>query len=43
MNKERELIEAALTASEGNKAAAARALKISYKTFLNKVKRLEIQ
>ena len=43
LNKERELIEAALTASEGNKAAAARALKISYKTFLNKVKRLEIQ
>ncbi|NDY42833.1 sigma-54-dependent Fis family transcriptional regulator [Dissulfurirhabdus thermomarina] len=38
--RERELILEALRASGGNKAAAARALKVSYKTLLNKMKRL---
>ncbi len=40
--KERELIKAALEASGGNKAAAARSLNISYKTLLNKMKKLEL-
>jgi len=40
LKKERELIDAALAESGGNKAAAARSLKISYKTLLNKMKRL---
>lgn len=38
--RERELIDLALVAAGGNKAAAARALKVSYKTLLNKMKRL---
>jgi DNA-binding NtrC family response regulator len=40
LKKEKELIGAALTAAGGNKAAAARALKVSYKTLFNKMKKL---
>ncbi len=40
--REKEMILEALAASGGNKAAAARALKVSYKTLLNKMKRLGI-
>ena len=40
LKKEKELIGAALAAARGNKAAAARDLKISYKTLLNKMKKL---
>jgi len=40
LRKEREMIKAALAAAGGNKAAAARALKVSYKTLFNKMKRL---
>jgi two-component system response regulator AtoC len=40
LKKERELIGAALAATGGNKAAAARDLKVSYKTLLNKMKKL---
>ncbi len=40
LEKERELISAALAETGGNKAAAARNLKISYKTLLNKMKKL---
>ncbi len=40
MEKERELIRQALEAAGYNKAAAARALKVSYKTLLNKMKKL---
>jgi two-component system response regulator AtoC len=40
LRKEKELIGAALAAAGGNKAAAARALRVSYKTLLNKMKTL---
>ena len=40
LKREKELIDAALEEAGGNKAAAARALKISYKTLLNKMKKL---
>ncbi len=40
LKREKELIDAALAATGGNKAAAARALKVSYKTLLNKMKKL---
>ena len=40
LKKEKELIGAALTATGGNKAAAARALKVSYKTLFNKMKKM---
>jgi transcriptional regulator with GAF, ATPase, and Fis domain len=40
LKRERELINEALAATGGNKAAAARALKVSYKTLLNKTKKL---
>ena len=40
--REKEMILDALSKSGGNKAAAARALKVSYKTLLNKMKRLGI-
>jgi len=40
--REKEMILEALAASGGNKAAAARSLKVSYKTLLNKMKRLGI-
>ena len=40
LKREKELIHAALAANGGNKAAAARALKVSYKTLFNKMKKL---
>jgi two-component system response regulator AtoC len=40
LKREKELINEALAATGGNKAAAARALKVSYKTLLNKTKKL---
>ncbi len=40
--REKEMILAALAAAGGNKAAAARALKVSYKTLLNKMKKFGI-
>jgi len=40
LKREKELINVALAATGGNKAAAARALKVSYKTLLNKMKKL---
>jgi DNA-binding NtrC family response regulator len=38
LKKEKELIQTALAAADGNKSAAARMLKISYKTLFNKMK-----
>ncbi|MBW1670195.1 MAG: sigma-54-dependent Fis family transcriptional regulator [Deltaproteobacteria bacterium] len=40
LKREKELIGAALAATGGNKAAAARTLKVSYKTLFNKMKKL---
>ncbi|MBW1718671.1 MAG: sigma-54-dependent Fis family transcriptional regulator [Deltaproteobacteria bacterium] len=40
LKREKELIDAALAATGGNKAAAARTLKVSYKTLFNKMKKL---
>ncbi len=40
MEKERELIKRALEENRYNKAATARSLKVSYKTLLNKMKKL---
>ncbi len=40
--REKEMILAALAAAGGNKAAAARALKVSYKTLFNKMKKYGI-
>lgn len=42
LKKEKEMIQTALAATDGNKSAAARMLKISYKTLLNKMKQLDI-
>ena len=43
LERERDLITAALREAGGNKAAAARNLKISYKTLLNKMKKLGLR
>lgn len=42
LKKERELIQTALAAADGNKSAAARMLKISYKTLFNKMKQFGV-